>query len=240
VLLRDRPGGVEVFLLRRVLAMAFAGGMTAFPGGSVDARDAEAALRWIGPDPATWAERFGASAAVARAIAAAAVRETFEEAGVLLAAGTVMDRDWTAERVALERRELSLADLLTRHRLSLRTELLAPWSHWITPEIEPRRYDTRFLVAAVPAGQRTVQTTGEADDVAWARPADALAELASGHRRMFAPTIVTLREIAGYDAVADVVAAAPDRPIGAVLPTVRGRQVLLPDGSAFPVPGAPR
>ncbi|MGI8696573.1 MAG: NUDIX hydrolase, partial [Mycobacteriales bacterium] len=81
LLLRDGPGGIEVFLLRRVLAMAFAGGMTAFPGGAVDARDADTAVGGAGPPAASWTRRLGADAGLAHALVCAAVRETFEEAG---------------------------------------------------------------------------------------------------------------------------------------------------------------
>jgi hypothetical protein len=105
---------------------------------------------------------------------AAAVRETFEESGVLLAGESpssvvadVSGDDWEADRLALESRELSFADLLQRRGLVLRTDLLAAWTHWITPEFEPRRFDTRFFVAALPPGQRTRDIFGEADRVAW-------------------------------------------------------------------------
>ncbi|GAB3915097.1 hypothetical protein GCM10029964_127720 [Kibdelosporangium lantanae] len=85
VLLRDTDTGVEAFLLRRVMGMAFAGGMTVFPGGGVDKRDADTAIAWTGPSAAWWAERFSCDVPLARALVCAAVRETFEESGVLLA-----------------------------------------------------------------------------------------------------------------------------------------------------------
>src|SRR5699024_2709282 len=94
VLLRDAPAGPEVFLQRRVAAMAFAAGMTVFPGGGVDERDSDTSVDWSGPGPAVWAQRFGCGESLARALVCAAVRETFEESGVLLAAdssGVVAD-----------------------------------------------------------------------------------------------------------------------------------------------------
>ncbi|HEY9475102.1 MAG TPA: NUDIX hydrolase [Mycobacteriales bacterium] len=255
VLLRDGAEGVEAYVLRRVRGMPFAGGMTAFPGGSVDPRDADASLGWAGPDPARWAGAFGTNERLARSLLCAAVRETFEEAGVLLAgpsAVSVVDGShprWENDRVALEGRELSLAELLARRGLVLRADLLRPWAHWITPEGEPRRYDTRFFVAGVPAGQQAPDGSGafsrEADQVAWVRPADALAQSERGERPMLPPTVVTLREIAAYDTVADVLAAGWDRDIEPVVPRLElgpdGNHALLPGGRRLELPpGFPR
>jgi 8-oxo-dGTP pyrophosphatase MutT (NUDIX family) len=240
VLLRDSDRGPEAFLLRRVRGMAFAAGMTVFPGGAVDPRDADAAVGWVGPPVAQWTGPFDADEALARALLCAAVRETFEESGVLLAGpsgGEVPATDgpdWEADRVGLERRDFSLAELLARRRLLLRADLLRPWAHWITPPQESvrRRYDTRFFVAALPAGQQTRDVTSEADVVEWVRPADALDQLHRGERPMMPPTIVTLEEIADYGSVADVLAA--DRSPARIEPTVSsvdGRPaVTLPNG----------
>jgi len=243
VLLRDgdgRPGGLEVYLLRRHVDMAFAAGMCVFPGGGVDKRDFDADIGWVGPTPAEWARLLDCDEAFARALVCAAVRETFEESGVLLAgpsAGEVTSTDgpeWEDDRVGLERRDFSLAELLARRGLLLRADLLRPWAHWITPPTESvrRRYDTRFFVAALPAGQRTREVTSEADVVEWVRPADALDQLHRGERPMMPPTIVTLEEIAGFASVADVLAA--DRSPARIQPTVStvdGRPaVTLPNG----------
>ncbi|HYT09985.1 MAG TPA: NUDIX hydrolase, partial [Mycobacteriales bacterium] len=118
VLLRDGGRGPEAYLLRRVRGMDFAAGMTVFPGGAVDRRDADAEVGWVGPAAADWAGPLSAGEPLARALLCAAVRETFEESGVLLA-GPSADLvcstdgpDWEADRVALEQRELSLAELL--------------------------------------------------------------------------------------------------------------------------------
>jgi 8-oxo-dGTP pyrophosphatase MutT (NUDIX family) len=240
VLLRDSAGGPEAFLLRRVRGMAFAAGMTVFPGGAVDPRDADTAVGWVGPPVADWTAPFDADDALARALLCAAVRETFEESGVLLAGPSVDEitatdgPDWESDRVGLERRDFSLAELLARRGLLLRADLLRPWAHWITPPQESvrRRYDTRFFVAALPAGQRTRDVTSEADVVEWVRPADALDQLRRGERPMMPPTIVTLEEIADYGSVADVLAAgrSPAR-IQPTVSTVDGRPaVTLPNG----------
>jgi 8-oxo-dGTP pyrophosphatase MutT (NUDIX family) len=146
---------------------------------------------------------FAAPPALARALVCAAVRETFEESGVLLAgesadsvvADTTSD-DWEADRRALLDRSVSLAELLSRRDLVLRSDLLRPWSRWITPVVEPRRFDTRFFAAALPTGQRTRDVGGEAAAVSWVRPANALAAGRRGEIRLFPPTFVSLSELA--------------------------------------------
>lgn len=246
VLLRDSAAGPEAYLLRRVTGMAFAGGMTVFPGGSVDPTDAGAtidetatidgtapaddgapALAWAGSPPSAWAARLSADAGRARALICAAVRETFEESGVLLAGGApgevtadVSGEEWEAERVALEGHTQSLSQLLARRGLALRADLLRVWSHWITPEPEPRRYDTRFFVAALPAGQATRLVGGEADRGHWIRPADAVAAARRAELVMLPPTAVTLGELVPYPDVAAVLAAADERPVTPILPRV--------------------
>ena len=103
--------------------------------------------------------------------------------------------EWEADRHALLDRSLSLAELLARRRLVLRADLLRPWSRWITPVVEPRRFDTRFFAAALPAGQLTRDVGGEAAEVAWVNPADALGAGQRGEIRLFPPTAVTLSEL---------------------------------------------
>jgi 8-oxo-dGTP pyrophosphatase MutT (NUDIX family) len=230
VLLRggaDAGEPLQVYVLRRHLGMAFAAGMYAFPGGTVDARDSDRAVAWAGPSPAEWAERLSCGEAEARALVCAAVRETFEESGVLLA-GTAVDTvvedttgdDWERDRAALVDRSLAFADLLAARGLVLRTDLLAAWAHWITPEFEPRRYDTRFFIAALPAGQRTRDVSGEADTVAWMTPAAALAGVDEGSMVMLPPTYITLREIGAFRTVEDTWSAAAERSIVTVVPGV--------------------
>lgn len=215
VVLRDHPEqGLQAFMLRRVASMAFAPGAYVFPGGSVDPRDGEASIGWVGPSPRQWGEAFGADETVARELVCAAVRETFEETQVLLAgptAETVVDDtrgdDWEADRKALVDRSQSLAEFLNRRGLLLRADLLRPWGHWITPVVETRRYDTRFFVAAIPAGQRARDVSTEADKVAWVRPAEAVQRALRGEWALLPPTLATLSELAEYDTVADVLAA---------------------------------
>lgn len=106
---------------------------------------------------------------------------------------------------------------------------LAPWTRWVTPEFEPRRYDTAFFVAALPEGQQPADLSGEADRTEWARPADAVARAESGKIVMLPPTRVTLGELAAHDTVDDVLRAARDRDAATpVLPRVE----RAPDGTA--------
>lgn len=224
VLLRDGTDGVECYLLRRQRSMAFAAGMYVFPGGGVDPRDAAGDVPWVGPRPAEWAQRLGCSTDLAQALVCAAVRETFEESGVLLAgpdAARVAKDDtggWEGERAALVDRSVSLGDLLRRRGLVLRADLLAAWTHWITPAFEPRRYDTRFFVAVLPDGQQTRDVSTESDQVAWMTPAKALAGADAGAVALMPPTRVTLTEIAELDTAAQALAVAPGRRIAPILP----------------------
>jgi 8-oxo-dGTP pyrophosphatase MutT (NUDIX family) len=235
VLLRDAPDGPEAYLLRRVKGMAFAGGMHVFPGGSVDPDDEDAQIRWAGPSATQWGAWFGADEPLARALVCAAVRETFEECGVLLAGESedhlledVSSDEWEAERVALEAREQSMSQLLERRGLVLRTDLLRPFAHWITPEIEPKRFDTRFFLAELPAGQVCREVGGEADSRVWARPRDAVDQ----GLRMLPPTHNSLLQLADYP---DVRSALDDpREVTLVAPKL----VVLPDDTVkFVVPG---
>lgn len=225
VLVRDGADGVEVFLQRRVQQMAFAGGMTVFPGGGVDPRDGEADIAWQGPDAGWWAGRFGSTEREARQLVCAAVRETFEECGVLLASradGTALDvQAFEPARAALEAREFSLAEFLRDQRLVLRADLLRPLAHWITPENEKRRYDTRFFLAALPAGQQADDHTSEVDEALWRSASGALQDWSNGDCFLLPPTWSQLRAVAQSGTVADLLATErtitpiqPDLPPG--------------------------
>ncbi|WP_346537942.1 NUDIX hydrolase [Micromonospora sp. DPT] len=217
LLLRPAGDDFEVYVIRRVAAMAF-GGMYAFPGGGVDRSDSQAHLDWAGPEPAEWAGRLGVAPEAAQAVVCAAAREVFEEAGVLLAGpdastvvGDVSGDEREAARQDLEARRVGFADLLAGRRLTLRSDLLLPWSRWITPEFEPRRFDTYFFVALLPEGQRTRDVSGEADHTMWIRPADALARAEAGELTMLPPTLVTLAQVVAAGDLAGVARAAAGR-----------------------------
>ncbi|MCW2743325.1 MAG: hydrolase [Blastococcus sp.] len=247
LLLRDGRPGLEVYLLRRTKGMPFAGGMTAYPGGGVDPRDGDTEIAWAGPSPEQWAGAFGCDVRTARELVCAAVRETFEEAGVLLAGAPggmsdpgsvvpdVSGEDWEQQRQALLSRELSLAELLADRGLALRSDLLRPFAHWITPPVEPRRYDTKFFAAALPVGQEARHVSGEADEAEWLTPTAALQELAAGVRPMLPPTSHTLGQLQPFPDVAAALAGSPPEPLHPISPTFEetpdGRWAVLPDGT---------
>ncbi|WP_246002956.1 NUDIX hydrolase [Nocardia tenerifensis] len=240
MLVRDGAAGPEIFLQRRVGAMAFAAGMTVFPGGGVDPADGTADIEWAGPEPAWWAERFDVTEPRAKALVCAAVRETFEECGVLLAGPTadsvVCDTAGYREaRGKLERRELSLAGFLAAERLVLRADLLRPWANWITPVVEPRRYDTRFFVAVLPEGQAADGATSEAAEVQWRTPAEALDRWRAGTDILLPPTWAQLRALSEFASTAEILAAdVVIEPIMPVLDDVAGQQKLsFPDGQRY-------
>lgn len=223
VLLRDAADGPEVFLMRRTPTMAFAASMHVFPGGGVDPRDCDPAVPWSGPTLAEWAGRLGTDERAAAGLVCAAVRELFEECGVLLAApddGPVVadlsNESWEVDRQALLGRTLALSELLRRRGLRLRTDLLSAWSRWCTPAFEPRRYDTWFFVAALPAGQRAREVGGEADHADWLPVSEAVHQGTNGALAMMPPTLVTLQEVGAARPV-DTVLAEP-RALRQVMP----------------------
>ncbi|MEZ5096328.1 MAG: NUDIX domain-containing protein [Nocardioides sp.] len=226
VALTRRGGrGPEVYLLRRHAQMAFAAGMYVFPGGVVDERDDDAALAWAGPGASAWAAQLGVAEPLARALVAAAVRETFEESGVLLAGpdptSVVPDTTgtgWEADRQALESRDLSLTELLARRGLVLRADLLGAWSGWLTPDFEPRRYRTWFFVAELPQGQVTRDVSGESDSVTWLPAAEAVRAADAGELLMLPPTYLTCLELAGFADPEAALAAAASRRVEMFMP----------------------
>lgn len=231
VLLRagdGEEGGLEVYLLRRVVDMAFAGGFCVFPGGGVDPRDFDHKVGWVGPSAQEWATLMDTTEEHARALVCAAVRETFEESGVLLAGPTedtiVADTtgdDWEADRHALEARELAFTDFLDRRGLKLRTDLLQLWGSWITPIFEPRRYDTRFFVAELPEGQVTRDVSTESDEVVWKPVREVIDAVDAGEMAMLPPTYATCLELYDYRDPAAALASAPTRDRSPILPEMQ-------------------
>jgi 8-oxo-dGTP pyrophosphatase MutT (NUDIX family) len=247
ILLRPGPGhqaGLQVFLLRRAVTMEFAPGACVFPGGSVRPGDCEQDIPWAGPGPARWGRRLDAPPGLARALVCAAVRETFEECGVLLAgpdpamvATGTAGTGWEADRQAVAAGELSLAGLLRRRRLVLRSDLLRPWSRWVTPAVAERRYDTRFFAAALPVGQRARDVGGESERAGWVDPAGALAAARRGEITLLPPTAVTLAELAACGGLAAALTAR--RPLAPRLPEVvldgAAARLVLPPGLEYPL-----
>jgi 8-oxo-dGTP pyrophosphatase MutT (NUDIX family) len=242
VLMRPSPSagdGPEVYLLRRQTSMAFAGGMCVFPGGGVDPRDFDHAVAWAGPSPEDWAEQLDTDEGTARALVCAAVRETFEESGVLLAgqsADTVVadttGEDWERDRIALEARELALTELLDQRGLVLRTDLLGAWAAWLTPVFEPRRYRTWFFVADLPEGQRTRDVSSESESVTWLPAMQAVRAVEQQELGMLPPTYLTCLEVGQYADPEAVVEAARGRRVEMFMPQVEE----TPGGGVLSIP----
>jgi 8-oxo-dGTP pyrophosphatase MutT (NUDIX family) len=240
ILMRPSADGPEVYYLRRQVSMDFAGGMCVYPGGGVDPRDFDAAVAWAGPPPGEWAARLGCDEETARALVCAAVRETFEESGVLLAGTSGTDvvadttgDDWELDRVALESRELSMTEFLNRRGLVLRTDLLGVWDAWLTPIFEPKRYRTWFFVASLPLGQVTRDVSTESSSVAWI-PARVAADRAdAGELALMPPTYLTSMEVGSLSSPEEVLAVAASRSVEMFTPSVEplgsGWTLSMPD-----------
>lgn len=159
-LLRDSPNGLETYLTYRSPNSPL--GTVGFPGGSVEAGDDDA-VGWLGPSPAKWAQMLGISdPQLARRHVVAAIRETFEESGVLLAGpdmGTLVESpqsardDWMRDREAVASQEQSFAEIMKRRGLFLRTDLIKPLAHWLSPDFAHRRFDTYYFTAVLPVNQ---------------------------------------------------------------------------------------
>lgn len=243
VIVNEDSGDTEILMMKRPGTMKFAAGAYVFPGGRVDEADSDPRIGWHGTSPEEFGAKLGASPGAARALVVAAVRETYEESGILLA-GTPDGEpvipsgpEWDAACAAVRAGELSFPDLLAARGLVILADRIVPWARWITPVVEPRRYDTRFFAAVVPPGQTVDGHLAEADKIAWTAPDDALAAAKAGEIMLLPPTIATLSEFA--EASGDVAGfLRQPREITPVQPRVLAEngQVWLevPEGVAYP------
>lgn len=219
-LVRDGQAGIEVWMMRRVSGMSFAGGALVFPGGGVEPRDDDPSVPWSGGTVDSLSARLGLDEAQTRALVNAAGRELFEEAGVLLSR-SAQGGDRTADRRALEARTTSMADLLAAGDDALDVSRLVPWARWVTPPTEPRRYDTWFFISPASAGLGALTASGEADDAAWYPPAAVLDMAERKQAVVLPPTIVMLRGLLAAGSVAEVLRVAPARSLAPVHPRAR-------------------
>ena len=208
-LLRDTARGLEVLMLQRNFQSGFMPGMFLFPGGALDPGDCDPSVlsRCPGIDDAAASATLGLSQG-GLAYWAAAIRESFEEAGVLLAyderGRLVNPREVPrAQRFEEYRRKLNageegLAPMLESEGLTLAVDRLTYFSHWITPERAPRRYDTRFFAAIAPDDQEAAADNVEAIHHVWVNPGQALARHHAGEFDMRTPTIRTLEQFATF------------------------------------------
>ncbi len=214
-LVRDTPRGIEVLMMRRNLKSGFVPGMYVFPGGGLDDND----LLFKNNGLCACLDDVRASATLGvpadgLAYWAAAIREAYEESGLLLARGSAggmiaLDDAATASRFDAHRRQLNagavdFAALLKTENLQLAADQLTYFAHWITPVSAPRRYDTRFFMAEAPAGQQPFQDERETIAAEWVHPGAALSRHQRGQFEMRTPTVRTLETFAGFDNVANL------------------------------------
>jgi 8-oxo-dGTP pyrophosphatase MutT (NUDIX family) len=236
VVLRDGTSGVEAYLQRRPPTMGFAGGLWVFPGGRVEEGDRDPGIdaRWAGPPPSSWARRLDVGVADARGLVVAACREAFEEAGLLLADGPAERAAAAAARRDLLAGERGFADVLAGLGVRLDTARLRYWAWWVTPEGEPRRYDTRFFVADLP-DEMVVSAHGlaEVERERWLPPREAVADRSM---LMLPPTHYTLRDLAGFGTAREALSAAGDRRVERIMPRLEGGVLVMPWGDRYPLP----
>ena len=243
--LRDGTDGVEVLLLRRNLNSDFVGGAYVFPGGAVDAEDSAFDDRVAGLDDRTASARLGLDAG-GLAYYVAALRELFEEAGLLLVSGPGGARYAGDPNVLARWRDdlnagrCTFADVLDDLGQVLDLRAVAYLSHWVTPVGPPRRFDTRFFIVEAPSDQVAGHDDGETVGHRWMRPLDALEAAATGVLTMILPTIRNLESVAGFARVADVLAWADSpRAITCVEPRMVTRDgvavILLPGDEGYEI-----
>jgi 8-oxo-dGTP pyrophosphatase MutT (NUDIX family) len=241
VLFRDRTeNGPALLLTRRHQASTFAGGDYVFPGGKVrvDDNPPDAAQWCRGFDAASAARRLGVSEAEAIAHAVGVIRETFEEVGILLAydaRGDVARVDaprFAQYRKACDADNRAFWDMVRAEALTLATERLVYFAHWITPEENPLRFDTRFFAAEMPAGQEAVADEFEITDVRWLGPAEALAAERRKEISLRNPTIRNIELFVGATSAREAVRRVTGREITPIRPRVlmdNGvRRILMP------------
>lgn len=247
LILRDGAEGLEVFMLRRNLNSDFVGGAHVFPGGAVDAADRHADLEPIcqGRTDLDASRRLGIEGG-GLAFWVAAIRESFEEAGVLLAYGPdgeIVDLDhhagrvrWVEHRTAVDTGARRLIEVCEAEGLRLAVDGMHYFGHWITPEGAPRRYDTRFFLAAAPARQTPLHDDHEVIANEWVRPAEAVERVLAGELTMMPPTISCLRAVARFETAADALAAATEI---TDVPTILPRVIADGSGVRIALPGDP-
>ena len=244
VLLRDASPGVEVLLMQRHRASKFAGGDFVFPGGKIEVDDnPDDAAAWCeGLDPDRAAARIGLAGDRRTALGfwIGAIRETFEEVGVLLAYDATggwarIDHPRFAEyQAAVNADNTAFWTMVKTERLKLATDRLAYFAHWITPEESPYRYDTRFFAAPMPEGQTPVADTREVIDMRWYSPRGAIAAFKRGEISLRNPTVQNLK-LADGGSPKESLDALKDREV----PTIRPRVIMEGDKRRVLMPGDP-
>jgi 8-oxo-dGTP pyrophosphatase MutT (NUDIX family) len=246
LLLRDGGTGLEVFMVERHHQIDFATGALVFPGGKVDPSDRDPSLS----KAARGLDGLTSDEAASRI---GAIRETFEEAGVLLAREHGSDDLLPAERLrALEDRyrdtihtqATSLTEMVEREQLELACDVLVPFAHWITPEFMAKRFDTHFFLVPAPANQLALHDGVESVDSVWTTVDAALESARDGSRTIIFPTRLNLQKLGQSEDVGAAIDAARRNPIATVLPTLSkdadgNATIHLPAAAGYSITSAP-
>lgn len=206
ILARDGGAAPEICLVRRHAKATF-GGAYVFPGGVVDAADHMIDLQYVDIDPAD-ADRILDVKGDGLGYYVAAVRELFEESGVLMAEQVSCDDDLDEARLALNSGKLEWNRFVAEKRLRLACSSLKYFSHWITPDVIAKRFSTRFFLARMPDDQHACHDDGELTDAIWATAESALASARNGELSLHFPTVKTIEQLARFPTVDDLEAWA--------------------------------
>ncbi len=248
MLLRDAPdrGSMEVLMVRRHARSDFAPDVYVFPGGMVEESDCEEGMadlcEGLGPDGALSIIADAPSAARALGLFVAGIRETFEETGILLAREATGEfvscrgekaARFTFLREAARDERISFREMVDGEGLKLATDSLKYFAHWITPELSPIRFDTRFFLGPAPPCQDALHDDLEVTGYAWTTPEAAIAGNESGTFPMLPPTVINLMALAGFPTAEDALNSCTGEEIAAILPKISfegGKlRLVLPD-----------
>ena len=248
---RGQGKAPEVFLARRHASQSFMAGVYVFPGGQLEASDADIAetkLLSVNNDfqPHTLLQDSTLTRDMALGFYICAIRETFEETGVLFArsasdasidfGNAIIQARFAAYRQPLNEGKLTLAEIIRQEDLVLLPELLIPYAYWITPEIVPQRFSTRFFLAEMPHhGQNAVTDKDELTSSLWATPGDALQMYNAGKMAMMPPTLKTLEEMAEFSTIDELFAAARTRKIYPIMPQPMKGGLKLPHDHEYSI-----
>ncbi|MEM9622282.1 MAG: NUDIX hydrolase [Pseudomonadota bacterium] len=232
LMLRDSADGMQVFMVVRHHQIDFASGALVFPGGKADPQDFADELTPYLTGAATETNM--------RAIQVSAIREAFEECGVLLARPAGEDTLITGARLAelqhyrdaLHSGAVPLLEFLQTEKLVLACDTLTHFAHWITPEMMPKRFDTHFYLAVAPADHVALHDGHESVDSVWITPQQAVADARSGQRTVIFPTLRNVEKLATWTSTADAIEAAGQATVTAVLPWMEQRE----DGNYLCIP----
>ena len=236
LLLRDGEAGLEVFMVKRHHQIDFVAGALVFPGGKLEKGDSDAALAAHSDGGEDWTDEM-------RALGAGAIREAFEESGILLARDARTGGFVTAERLEelqhyrplLDKREAVLAEVLEKEKLRLALDQLIHFAHWITPANMPKRFDTHFFLAVSPVGHVGSHDGHESVDSVWITPHGAIADRKKWS--VIFPTKLNLMKLGNSDSVAQAIAAARVTKVLPVLPwieaTPEGQILKIRDDAGY-------